>query len=363
MHASLTSDLLLAQSSNGQLSQSNESGATLEDIIAREMKKLEEISKLQKGKKRGIDSSNTSPANRVMKKLGLENQKSDDESEEDDTDDSARDVELVQLRQRIVELERREQKRREEMNILIKLVQELGKMVIGMKQDVKQDLEQLGKSVEKVTTDVQEVRCDAANSSKSWSSIASVGVKMTGAPTANKMPESQLFMINNINNEQKEIERRAQNVMIFGLPQASSTEADEEQIGKLFSKLKTKKTSIVFVRRFKSAGSGRIAPVLVRLTGKEERNTVLSEARKLRYEEEYRGVYLKPDMTEAERFGHNQLRTSMKKANEEEESKDSGVRYRVAGHRLVQFRVTTAERDPTKEGRPSNSTLENLMDL
>ena len=58
MHASLTSDLLLAQSSNGQLSQSNESGAILEDIIAREMKKLEEISKLQKGKKQGINFNN-----------------------------------------------------------------------------------------------------------------------------------------------------------------------------------------------------------------------------------------------------------------------------------------------------------------
>ncbi len=100
----------------------------------------------------------------------------------------------------------------------------------------------------------------------------------------------------------------------------------------------------------------------MRLASKEERDSALRAARCLKESEEFARVYVKPDLTEAERFGHSQLRETMKRANAEEERKGTSLRYRVAGHRLVSFKIPSQE----AKGRPVQEQMEvqsNLVDL
>jgi hypothetical protein len=164
------------------------------------------------------------------------------------------------------------------------------------------------------------------------------------------MPESQLGVMSSINMEQREIERRAQNVMVFGLERAETAEADDARISNLLDVLRIEKGKVLFFKRFRSAEATGAPPVVVRLRSKEDRAAALGAAKTLKESATFARVYIKPDLTVAERFGRNQLRIEMRKANEEEEKKGSSVRYRVAGYRLAPYKVPA----PAAPGRPES---------
>lgn len=93
-------------------------------------------------------------------------------------------------------------------------------------------------------------------------------------------------------------------------------------------------------RRFKqNTNSDRPPPILIQLHGENNRPLVLKASKELRNKNEFRDVYINPDLAEAERILEKKRREDRYNLNQIEKSKFSNFRYRITGDGFRRFTV------------------------
>jgi len=160
-----------------------------------------------------------------------------------------------------------------------------------------------------------------------------------------KKPVEQLTVVNAAINETIDREKRAKNIVIYGVPESNQEkkeEEDKQKICNIFKEMEVNSSNIKFIKRLRSRDETKPGPILVGLSDTSERNPVLIAARKLRIKNDMKNIYVSPDMTEAQRLEDYQLR---KKRNELNNSRKENepFRYAIRGNTIVKFAVKSTE--------------------
>jgi hypothetical protein len=193
--------------------------------------------------------------------------------------------------------------------------------------------------IDKLKSDLEAAKklAKPSNISNEWVQVVTKGAKNA------KKPADQLTVANATINELQEREKRKKNVIIYGIPESTSAtltdkKADDElKIKEILRVIDKPDISPVYSRRLKSKDSNKPGPVLVELSDTSLRNPVLLAAKKLREVDEYKSVYISPDLTEAERQLDYKLRQERNKLNAEL-GPDSPFRYGIRGNQVQRFK-------------------------
>ena len=142
----------------------------------------------------------------------------------------------------------------------------------------------------------------------------------TGMETAKKEVKEEMTM------EMKEIEERANNVVVYGLKESEKEEAkdrreeDEEKVKEMVEEIGIAargKMEVKF-RAGRKVENGKPRPVIVRVEDEETREQLLQHARRLARKDEWKNVFVSPDLTWKQR---EEARKEEKKLREEAEKK------------------------------------------
>jgi hypothetical protein len=182
-----------------------------------------------------------------------------------------------------------------------------------------------------------ENRSGLANNVKSWATVAKSGVKQ---------PVEQLIVVNAAINEAKDRERRKKNVLVFGLNESTQVIEVEKQVDdkkrvENIIRQTGASATVTFIKRFKSK-TERPGPVLVGLSEAADRNPLLLKAKNLRNIEEFKNIYIAPDLTDAERMEDRNLRKRRDELNQQR-AKGEPFRYAIRGNQIVKFRMQQSE--------------------
>jgi len=178
-----------------------------------------------------------------------------------------------------------------------------------------------------LTNRIQQLEENPAASSPTtdaWSVV--VGKKL------NKTP-AQLDMLNCVANENKDRMKRDKNLIVFGIPSSTKSEPnekqldDEKKIKELLTKVKINSENVVKCFRLRSKDPNKPPPIIVETTDTVTRNNIIKAARR-----KFEGIYVNPDLTEAQRRQDRQLRDELKNKNEPLDLKNN---WATAGHYYV----------------------------
>ena len=162
----------------------------------------------------------------------------------------------------------------------------------------------------------------------------------TGMETAKKEVKEE------VSTEMKEREERANNVVVYGLKESGKEEAkdrtedDNEKIKEMMEEIGVEARGKVEVkfRAGRKVENGKPRPVIVRVEDEETREQLLQHARRLARKDDWKNVFLSPDLTWKQR---EEARKEEKKLREEadkktEQAKNEGrtdERWTVVGRR------------------------------
>ena len=166
-----------------------------------------------------------------------------------------------------------------------------------------------------------------------WTTVINKSLKNLKTPE--KMPKQQIEVINSVMSEQMDREKRKKNVLVFGLETKGEDKNGSElmtKINQIFHSIGLDPKIILRARRFRAKENGAVPPVFIQLKEEVDRNTVLSAARSKKLNE---GVYLKPDLTEAERELEKQLRKRRDELNVEAEEGRQPFRWVIRGENII----------------------------
>lgn len=190
------------------------------------------------------------------------------------------------------------------------------------------------------------------NTELSWTTVVRSNLKRRNEtninPESNSIPQYQVDQTNFVLAENQERELKKINVILHGLKPELNTE-DRVQVERVFESIGANAKKIAYVRRFKQTAKDKIAPVLVQLKQDSDRRKVLSSSKNLKNKEEYKSVYIQPDLTECQRKLNKQLREKRDELNREEQDNPNG-RHRwwiVKDERL--FSVPYQQRQASKQ--------------
>lgn len=124
--------------------------------------------------------------------------------------------------------------------------------------------------------------------------------------------------------EEIEIERRKMNLVVSGLKEGNN---DEEEIKECFSKLAGVKgvRSIVNIERIGKRVVSKVRPVRVILNNMEGRMELLKQAHGLKGYEEYKKVYIAPDLTRKQLEKDKALRAKLIEFRQQKGEKDAKI--------------------------------------
>jgi hypothetical protein len=207
-----------------------------------------------------------------------------------------------------------------------------------VKQLETKDKENLNE-ISKLKNDLESTKNLAKPSSISneWVQVVTKGAKNA------KKPIDQLTVANATISELQEREKRKKNVIIYGVPESTSLNLtdkkaeDETKIKLILTAIDKSDVSPVYSRRLKSKDSSKPGPLLVELSDTSLRNPVLLAAKKLRENDNYKSVYISPDLTEAERQLDYKLRQERNRLNSALGA-DSPFRYGIRGNQVQRFK-------------------------
>jgi hypothetical protein len=112
---------------------------------------------------------------------------------------------------------------------------------------------------------------------------------------------------------------------------------DEEKIKEILSAVGKSDIVPAYSRRLKSKDTSKPGPILVELKDDATRNPLLLAAKKLREKENFKTVYISPDLTETERALDFELRKQRNEANSKLEA-SSSFRFGVRGNQIVKLK-------------------------
>lgn len=146
--------------------------------------------------------------------------------------------------------------------------------------------------------------------------------------------------------DQKERERRSRNVIVFGIKQSEKEdlsdkmEDDKQAIASILDELKFDKQKVVHMRRFRQKDDPNyIPPILLQLDCERSKIEALSASKNLRGQDKFKNIYIKPDLTEAERKLDKQLRQQRNEKNEYEKQSGQPFRWGIRGYGLRRFKT------------------------
>ena len=116
-------------------------------------------------------------------------------------------------------------------------------------------------------------------STETWATVVSKFEKKTNGPIK-KMSSKQIEVVNSVLNEDKEREKRKNNLLIFGLNKEEEEEEESvsdltAKVTSLFELIGADKKSIAMTRRFRPTSQNSVPPVLVHLNNTANRNGIL----------------------------------------------------------------------------------------
>ena len=173
-------------------------------------------------------------------------------------------------------------------------------------------------------------------SGNSWAAVL--------AGTAPKTQE-QISLINTMQAESNERVRREKNVVILGLPASTETdftqriEEEKKNVADMFARIGLNVKINKVIRLRQNGTNGRVAPVIIELENKENRNAVLKASKSLAKHNEYKSVYINADLTESERVLTKQLRMDCKSKNDANTDKINSY-FGIRGMRVVKLGKT-----------------------
>lgn len=142
------------------------------------------------------------------------------------------------------------------------------------------------------------------------------------------------------NKELVEKEKRASNLIIFGLPHNNNDQVDKNNINSLLNIIQVGQNAVKNTLRLKTNVNTRPPPVLVELVNSSERKKALENARNLKNHSEYTSVSISPDMTVAERLVKKKLLEKCRSMNNERPTNPQFV-YRIRNNAITMINIAT----------------------
>jgi hypothetical protein len=138
--------------------------------------------------------------------------------------------------------------------------------------------------------------------------------------TQKQKSSQQVALLQVVAKEQADKDDKALNVVIFGMPSVSTysdlTEKKKlelESVKNLFDNIGVATSSIANVRSLRTSNNS--APLVVKLRTLESRGSVLRNSKKLNSIDEFKKVFINPDLTEVQRNRFKELLEEKKKSN------------------------------------------------
>ena len=120
-------------------------------------------------------------------------------------------------------------------------------------------------------------------------------------------------IVNAVSDENKERNKKEKNVIVFNLKESEKASIDEkkeddkEEVNKICEALSLQNNTVEDVFRLKTKDTSKPKPLVMVLKDKETRNRFLQAAKQLKNSNEYKAVFLCPDLTEAQRLKFKEL--------------------------------------------------------
>lgn len=171
---------------------------------------------------------------------------------------------------------------------------------------LEQKVDQLGSSL--ATFHARQTKCE--------SDIKSIKLAVENLKAAQSSNTADIL------GEAEERQRRANNIMIFGLPEtmvgslAERVKLDEDNIQELFSETGVAEISPISARRVGKIVEGQCRPLKVEMQRSADVQRVLRSGRRLRNSSRYRRVFVSKDLTKLQQEEARNLRSEMKQRRE-----------------------------------------------
>lgn len=127
----------------------------------------------------------------------------------------------------------------------------------------------------------------------------------------------EIALVQAHNNELREKKKKERNILIFGLVPKDNVDQDKQCAHDLTKAIGIDDKSIINCIRLKTKSTDKPPPMLVELESSLIKETALTNARKLRDRDEYKDVFIGPDLTLAERTARKRLSDKCKELNGE----------------------------------------------
>ena len=169
-----------------------------------------------------------------------------------------------------------------------------------------------------------------------------------------KEKETEIRMFEKIDAtiEQMEKVQRKKNVVIYNLPESEEEQArdrykeDEIACRKIFEVMEMENIEQKQLIRLGKREEYKIRPVLVKLKDEEAAKEVLVRAKRLRFSEQYAGVFISKDLSRAEREREKNLRKELKELRENETEEEW---YKIKNGKIVKERMKGEDEVETGE--------------
>ena len=158
-----------------------------------------------------------------------------------------------------------------------------------------------------------------------------------------KEKETEIRMFEKIDAriEQMEKVQRKKNVLVYNLPESEEEQAsdrykeDEVACRKIFEAMEMENVEQKQLIRLGKREEYKIRLVLVKLKDEEAAKEVLVRAKRLRFSEQYAGVFISKDLSRAEREREKNLRKELKELRENETEEEW---YKIKNGKIVKER-------------------------
>lgn len=143
----------------------------------------------------------------------------------------------------------------------------------------------------------------ASGNENSWSEVLKKGNKSV----------TRMNIVNAVSDENKERNKKEKNIIIFGLRESEKESVadkkieDGEEVKKICEALSLDNDTVEGVFRLRTKDTTKPKPLVMVLKDKETRNKFLQAAKQLKTSNDYKTVYLCPDLTEAQRLKFREL--------------------------------------------------------
>ena len=114
--------------------------------------------------------------------------------------------------------------------------------------------------------------------------------------------------------------QKKQNIIVYNLPEAPEQSSEEQNFADLCKCIVKVDLNIQKIFRIGCKDSTRVRPLLVRFTSEDSKLTVLSDAPCLRFHDNYKKVFIAPDITKFERAKHKKLVDELKQRRQQGET-------------------------------------------